>query len=467
MRLPAGRHDRSLLPWCWAWLALLPIALTRAGLLVESDTFWQTRTGLTILATGRIPATDPYSWTAAGRTWRPNSWAFDALLGLGYPAGGLTVVALIGAVLVLVVGAAVLTLAGQLGAPPVVAATATLIGFAVLIGWLSDRPQLTDYAAVPLLLVLFRVARSGPGRRRYLLAIAGTGAVQAVWVNLHSAAPLGIAVLLAAGVGDAAGCWRTGRRAVLWSTAGLVGMASVATLANPYGVAVFGQALRVHTASVRILEWEPVHWSHPDQLILCGLIVAAAVVVARAGALDLLAVLGLLGLAGLVAVRFLPIGAVVGIAALAGAAGRPAVTTWLAARQGLVRVALATLVGAFGVVAVLGATHLGRPRYPVEAIRALPHGCRLVNSYLLGGPVILLRPDVPVSLDSRTDLYGAAEIAAQQRLLLGRDGVAPLRRSGVTCVLIEPGTGLAVRLRHDPDWRVAVDEPGGVLFIRH
>ena len=64
--------------------------MVRAQVLAEADTFWQTRTGQLILDTGRLPGTDPFSWTAAGRPWRPNSWAFDVVLGLAYRAGELT-----------------------------------------------------------------------------------------------------------------------------------------------------------------------------------------------------------------------------------------------------------------------------------------------------------------------------------------------------------------------------------------
>src|ERR687884_1764760 len=70
--------------WSGVWVALVPVALARAGLLAESDTFWEIRTGQLILAAHRIPRTDPFSWTAYGRPWHPNSWGFDVLLAPAY-----------------------------------------------------------------------------------------------------------------------------------------------------------------------------------------------------------------------------------------------------------------------------------------------------------------------------------------------------------------------------------------------
>jgi hypothetical protein len=72
-----------------------------------------------------------------------------------------------------------------------------------------------------------------------------------------------------------------------------------------------------------------------------------------------------------------------------------------------------------------------------------------------------------VSLDSRNDVYGDAAIRSTVELEGGpADAGARLLRLGVTCVLVRPSTGLAERLRGDPDWRELVRERDGVLFVR-
>src|SRR5258706_6207694 len=40
----------------------------------DSDTGWHILAGETILATGKIPSSDPYSFTRAGREWVASEW---------------------------------------------------------------------------------------------------------------------------------------------------------------------------------------------------------------------------------------------------------------------------------------------------------------------------------------------------------------------------------------------------------
>ena len=109
-------------PWVWAWLAMLPVALLRAGELAESDTFWQIRAGQYTLDHRAVPSVDFLSWTMPGRSWTLNSWGFNVVLATLDRLAGLPGVALGCAVLVMVTSAAVLSLARSLGAAPSVAA---------------------------------------------------------------------------------------------------------------------------------------------------------------------------------------------------------------------------------------------------------------------------------------------------------------------------------------------------------
>ncbi|MFN7921204.1 MAG: hypothetical protein U0Q16_13980 [Bryobacteraceae bacterium] len=57
----------------------------------DSDTGWHIRNGETILSTGALPQTDPYSFTKGGEPWYAWEWASDALIGFVHrrtgPAG--------------------------------------------------------------------------------------------------------------------------------------------------------------------------------------------------------------------------------------------------------------------------------------------------------------------------------------------------------------------------------------------
>jgi len=321
--------------WLGALLALLPIALFRTGTLGASDTFWEIRTGQLILDRSALPAHDLLSWTAAGWPWRINSWGFDVLAASAYRVGGLTAVALLSAALILTMYAAALVLTRSLGGSASLAALLFLVSVPAWELWLSARPHLVDYAAVPLLLVLLAVCtdpdRTAPRRRA--LAVAGIAALHAVWVNLHAAALLGV-VVAALFAAARPRQWRWGVAAVLAAAAG--------TALNPYGVGVLGQTHEVRAASSYILEWSSLRPSYWDADILVALAVLAAVVAWRTRRYAHLVVLAALTAGGVLMIRLLPIAAVVAIPLLATAGDLPRFGEWLRARAFMVRTVLAT-----------------------------------------------------------------------------------------------------------------------------
>ncbi len=469
--LPGVRELTPSGPWLIAWLALLPVALVRASLLAESDTFWEIRTGQLISRTGRIPVADTFSWWARGRPWTPNSWAFDLLLAIGYRAGGLPGVALTGGVLVMAAGGAVLLLARRLGATAPAAGSLVVAGAVGSIAWLSVRPQLVDFIAVPLLLLV--TVGSGPAlRARSLLIIA---VIEAVWVNLHVAALLGIAVVLCAGLGaqfsaplarPAHARRRTLPCAAVTATAPALA-ALAGALANPAGLAVIQQLRDVSASSAGLItEWQHISLTSPGQLGMLGAGVLAAALAARRGRWDLVLVLGLLAASAACVIRMLPILDVVAVAVLAAALDGPRLRAWAEERRLVLRLGAAAAVAALAVRAAISLPDLGSTVYPASSVSALPSGCRLFNAYPLGGIVILMRPDVPVSIDSRNDLYGRQDVLTEQRILTARSGgPESLQRLGVNCVLIPGHSGLAGQLLRSPAWRRVTANPAAALFL--
>jgi hypothetical protein len=120
------------------------------------------------------------------------------------------------------------------------------------------------------------------------------------------------------------------------------------------------------------------------------------------------------------------------------------------------------------VAAIFNLPSFGRPdpaHYPSAAIKAIPSGCNVFNEYNLGGLVILERPDVRVSIDSRNDLYGAERVTRSLQVLDGQGDLNEELR-GAGCVLVPPTTGLARWLRMSPDWDLKSAEKTAELFIR-
>jgi hypothetical protein len=448
--------------WWLAWAVFLPIAALRAGTLAESDTFWEVRTGLFIWARHRIPATDPFSWTVAGRPWSLNSWGFDVLAGAAYRVAGLPAVALGCAGLLLAGVAVTLLLARRLGAAAPVAAAVLLATMPLLLGWLSARPQLVDYVLLPSYVLLLRAPVS---RGRLGAAAASVALLTVVWANLHAAALVALAAVLAtAGVHAV---WR--RPAELRRALVLAAVTAVCLLANPRGAALVTQAVAVrHASTGTVEEWQHLDPTDVSQVLMLLLGLVALPLAWRRREAALVGPLAILLAGSLTAVRFLPLLTLLAVPVLAAALSAPPVLGYLRSRAVVLVPGAALLVATLVVLAAPATTHLGRPEpgtYPSRVQDAVPRGCRVWNSYLLGGWLMLERPDVTVSLDSRNDLYGARQVREADRLVAGR-GDPGTALAGAGCVLVPSGSGLASRLEADPSWRRAAGEPVATLFVR-
>jgi hypothetical protein len=101
----------------------------------------------------------------------------------------------------------------------------------------------------------------------------------------------------------------------------------------------------------------------------------------------------------------------------------------------------------------------------VALVTDIPHGCRVFTGDLIGSYVILARPDVLVSLDTRNNLYGAELLSAEVRVLHG-EGNLSKELAGAGCVLVPRSYGLSGQLQHNPEWRLRAANPIAVLFVR-
>ncbi|MFJ6079104.1 hypothetical protein ACIQC0_12470 [Pseudarthrobacter sp. NPDC092419] len=451
-----------LRPWILAWLAFLPYAIIRSENLAESDTFWQVRTGLWTMTEGRLPLVDPFSWTAAGKPWTLNSWAFNVLVGLGYEAAGLAGVAFIAACLVAAIGGLLLYLARELGAAPLPSAVVLLAGAPLLMLYLSARPQLVDYVSVLALAVLLR--RLLDGRRPGWLLLA-VGVLTVLWVNLHAAALLGVAIAGTSGLLALLGT-RTRRRAG-WLFAAAV-VIFIGAMVNPYGTGLLAQTVQVKAESADITEWQALNPADPLQLVLFAIGLLDLAIAAKRRDPVLCGALAVSAAGSVAAMRILPILVLLALPVLAAAMSRGAVLRYLCSRSRMISTGAVVLLSFVYGAALINFPYFGRPdptHFPDAAVKAIPSGCTLFNDYRLGGLVVLQRPDVRVSIDSRNDLYGADAVRQSARVATGRvdpdQGLA-----GAGCVLVHPDGGLAQRLRNSPEWKLTSAEPAAVLFVR-
>jgi len=479
------RWDR-LLVVIW----LVGFAIARSARFNERDPYWQVRAGLENLAGQPLARPDSWSWAPAGGDWYQNSPLWDSFLGLGYAGGGfwglfvVTVLTMAGYFLLAE------RLALRLGARPLPSLVGLLAVFSSTLAMLSPRATLAVQVLILAAVLIALEWAAGPARRLGWLANLTVAFALALglstlgnWVHLSF-------LLIGPGLGVV---WL-----VIWifapvarlvkvalSAAGLVGW-GLGPLLSPYGLV---GGLERTSAVQRACQGVVVEWSSPFTAGLPAELPAMAVIAAvlsiwvgtwlwgvtrrgprdlRLGGLLALSMIAIpASLLGLTAIRFLGIGLLTmapvvavrvtsAVDALRRRWRRAAHSRWWEYTTGrLWRVVLWLTAAALTVpTIVLGASHA----VPAEAelVAQLPSGCRLYSDVGIAGPVILLRPDVPVWMDGRADYYGRDRILSSYRYRVG-DG-DPLIPSGATCIALDLSLGesaLVRKLDASSDWRPA------------
>jgi len=299
-----------------------------------------------------------------------------------------------------------------------------------------------------------------------------------VWVNIHSVALFGVAVIAAYSAGA---CWeslrarRTASPVVAAVT--VTGVAGLAMLVNPWGIGLLTHSLDVARLSGPTMsEWYPLWRAGPIALVPVVVAALASVLVVRTGGWrrpSLALPLAFAGLASVQAIRNAPFFALV--AAVCGAAMVSApsevMRARLAERRALATFGVVVALVVALVVAVPRVAATGDPggEVPVASTAALPAGCRLLNDYRLGGWVIFARPDVPVSADGRNDLYGLEgyEQNAWFEAAAGPSAASlatTLTEEGVDCVLARTDSPLPGALEAD-GWTVVGRDQAGIALV--
>ena len=489
---------------------LVALAAARAGTIEDADPYWQIRAGLENLAGMPLVRSDSWSWAPTGGDFYPNSPAWNVVLALGWQAAGfwglfaLTLVSVTAFGVIVAVAARAMgarpmaVLAGALPvavlALPMLSARATLPAQALFLGavvagwsWTNGATRRPGWVnALGLLVLGFVVAAFGSWIHLSWVAFAGLTAVAwSVMCLLVRALPL--------------------RQRVGSSVAGVVGL-GLGVTAGPYDIATMLERSRVvaRANTGLVVEWMSpftqaltLRWGLPA--ILALVVVAASIRFVirylRRGeapdpALRLRAGLTLAGagtaLAALTAVRF------TGVALLTVAPLVPLLVPPLAHRLRRLAsrapmpvrgralewtterfwrpVAVAVVLVVTPMVAVAAWPHATPAG--TAAIAQIPSGCTVFASYEQSAAIILLRPDLTVWVDGRSDYYG------RQRL---RDAIAYFSTSsppggrtapaGAGCALF-PSEALdpeyapvTRRLDADPAWERVATTPQATLWI--
>jgi hypothetical protein len=486
--------------------AFLFIAALQVHRLDDGDTWWHLAAGRLIAEHGDVPATDPFSFTAAGAPWINRQWLFDlGLYGLWRIGGDQATILGAGAVFLAAFACAYRLARRRLAAWA--AAVVVFLAAEAAVERFTVRPE----AVTLLLLAVELLLLDGPVGWGTVGALVG---LQLAWANLHALSVLGLVPLGAelAGAFAAAwlplpGGWRAASRRprdevsrLAVATAGAV----LAEAATPFALAGALFSLRLLTVirggelvSFTIVEHRATTLAELSPaaaggfVALLTLTALAAVVSLRRWRLQHVACAAIFVALALMArrnVALLGFGVLPVLASGLGP-GVAAVDGWLGSRRAL-RPALACglalffsrettrvvtgryyeearLTRAFG----LGQSRLLFSSGAVDFLQAEAPDARVFNDDGLGGYLLWRAyPPRQVFIDGRLQVYPEPIYRDYQRTLDDPAAFAEVAaRWGVTAVLLaHPSPGrleLAATIARLPGWRVAYLDGGAVVLL--
>jgi hypothetical protein len=458
------------------------------GLLVDGDTGWHIRAGEWILAHGRAPRLDLFSYTMPGRPWFAWEWLSEVTMAFLHRQGGLAAVALAAILILSVTFAALYFLLCAREGNPLVAIVLT--GMAVAgssIHWLA-RPHLATLLCVVAVLAIVESRRPG------LLWLLPP--LTLLWANLHPGFVLGIGLTVAYALG------RRRAEPALAAAASLL-----ASLANPYGwhlhAHIAGYLSKDSWQFAHINEFFSPNFHSPVAVYLelaLALSVAAACWHLARGRFHYALLIAVTGHMALVSARHIPIFLVVGALVIARAANEwlPAAAqsggpeflsriyapflqlgSDISAVEPLARVSvwsIGTVAGLVMAVAPAGAAGKLRAEFdpelfPVRAVDSLraagrTGACRIYTSDQWGDYLIYrLYPEIRVFVDGRSDFYGSdLEQTSLEVWNVHYDWQNKLGRYQVDTVLLPTETPLAGALKESGRWRVVYDDGRAIIF---
>ena len=478
-------------------------------LLGDGDTGWHIRTGEWILANGRVPQHDIFSYTKEGAPWFAWEWLWDVLFARLHQWGGLAAVVL-GSLLVLCFASALLyRLVRRHCSNDLLAFVITAMAAAGSSPHWLARPHLFTLLFVVLFLHILERVQEGRTRLLWLLP-----ALTVLWVNLHGGFFVGIFLL---------GCYAGGRifawlvdpdraaaqhalrdaRPYVYAASGCL----AASFLNPYSYHLhlhIWNYLRDPFLFKHVQEFQPTSFQHPGAyyygpVLLLGVLAAAWS--ARERRFEQTLLLSAWIWLGLYAVRNVPIAMLVCAPAVArmldswlswlkqaqladwwnrAAAAFQELSAEFAALDRPWRLHLASAV-AFLAAAFLHflpappekfIARYDPKRYPEKALTALgePAQAGRIFTHDEWGDYLIykLYPRLRVFVDGRSDMYGEAF----NRQFLNVMNVKPgwretLARHRVDTVLLPVDSPLTGALKESTVWRVAYDDGTAIVFRRN
>jgi hypothetical protein len=490
----------------WAFAAVLCwLFWGQAGaiaLLGDGDAGWHIRLGEMFLANGRLPATDPFSFTMAGKQWFAWEWLADVVLGIAHQLDGLQGVVLLAGAVIALTASLLVRYMQWLRVNVVIAILSMLLICSVsTVHWLA-RPHMFTWGFLIVTLWLLEADRRRHSWKVWLLVPMG-----ALWTNLHGG---WVALIVTTGI-FAVGTgmediWRhaqkEGWRLHVPSAARryllLCALCLTATVVNPYGIelhAHVGSYLQSDFILDHVQEFQSPRFRSESMRVLEVMIFASFFVAAfmvRRGEFVRPLLMAAWAHACLTSVRHAPLFAIVALPYIALEVTRLIQT---ASKSGW---SLAEVLEGLGKdygteggraseqgpwlgwlpiagLVLVAVTLNGRSdeeqwkaafpevRFPTVAVEALGErltGQRVLTSDQWGDYLVYrLFPNYLTFIDGRSDFY-APEIRDDYMSILGSDWKAEevLRKYDFQAALLPLEWAITTALKQSPDWRVVYDD---------
>ncbi|MBC9705803.1 MAG: hypothetical protein H9W81_12700 [Enterococcus sp.] len=454
---------------------ILGISLSRTIAIAEPDSFWQIKSGQDFLKHSQFLASDTYSWSAFGAEYLSNSWLWNALLGWIYNVAsfeGVSVLVGVYVGLTLVLSALYLR-SRNIGWGSIFIGVSVI---SILLGkWFTSRPQVNDY----LLLVLGLLVIQKLSQKSMISLFVVLGFIILLWNNLHLTGPVGALCFggmyfLALYNGDVSLWGKETFSAIIRSVALIIFLLGLCFI-TPYGMSGITKSFETASASAGLIsEWiSPWDLSENSNFSSAvALLVIFLPLVLRVKEKRWVEAVFLLGIfaVGSYQARWVPFVLLMALPYICGDLEKARI---FGVHQFMpyikvtaLSVVLATLT--MGVTTFFAEDRVSRGGYGYAILDEVPQGCKLYNDVSFGGPMILMRPDVKVSMDGRNDLYGREEYLEQAYLTYAIEGTDRwLEDNGITCVLIHSYQGLDTYLSHQNTWEMrAEDSHGARLWVK-
>jgi hypothetical protein len=472
------------------WQKALSLPVVVCGLLVcltfcfcclrfnDPDTWWHLKMGEEILRSHAIPRSDHWSFTVYGKPWMAHEWLAQVSIYLAYAFGGYAGLQLWLCGLASAIVAVMYVLCYRYCGNPAVAAVGGFLTFFFGTIGFAVRPKCIGYLFLGIELLLLERAWSGRPRALWFLP-----PLFAIWVNCHGSYPLGIGILLAAGLCSYLDARKTGfHRQPDVRLLALVAAASLgALLLNPVGLRLleypFDVFLRQRTSLEFIEEWLPLTVLDVRGIgvlaVLAGMLVAGLTTSAKASRFELLVLLPVTYLAmrhTRMVFAFAMVAPPIVCRMLAGLRpSRDRKPDHLPTNAFLLLLAAVSCYAAFPSLRVMETSvEENNPVKAVQFIRTAGLQGPMMHSSRWGGYLIWALPEHKVFVDGRADIYDWAGVLRRYHLwaAIESDPAELLNDYHINFCLLQTSDPIAYVMPHLLGWKRVYRDDVAVIFVR-